>query len=46
MSLYSEEIDAASGALLVNFPQALTQAALVQGALALRDTGPGESNIP
>jgi GH15 family glucan-1,4-alpha-glucosidase len=36
LGLYAEEMDPASGAHLGNYPQALTHAALVQAALALR----------
>jgi GH15 family glucan-1,4-alpha-glucosidase len=43
LGLFSEEMDPSSGALLGNYPQALTHSALVQAALALRDNPPGPS---
>jgi GH15 family glucan-1,4-alpha-glucosidase len=39
LGLFSEEADPSTGALLGNHPQALTHAALVQAALAVRDAG-------
>ena len=41
LGLYAEEMDPATGHHLGNYPQALTHAALVQAALALRDARPG-----
>ena len=40
LGLYAEEMDPATDAHLGNYPQALTHAALVQAALALRDAHP------
>lgn len=42
LGLYAEEMDPRSHAHLGNYPQALTHAALVQAALALRAAEPGE----
>ena len=39
LGLYPEEMDPASHRYLGNYPQALSHAALVQAALALRDVG-------
>lgn len=48
LGLFSEEADPTGGRLLGNHPQALTQAALVQAALAIRDatTGAGAGPVP
>jgi GH15 family glucan-1,4-alpha-glucosidase len=40
LGLYAEEMDTTSHEHLGNYPQALTHAALVQAALALRDASP------
>jgi GH15 family glucan-1,4-alpha-glucosidase len=40
LGLFAEELDPATGAYLGNYPQALTHAALVQAAFALRDAEP------
>jgi GH15 family glucan-1,4-alpha-glucosidase len=40
LGLYAEQMDPTSRQHLGNYPQALTHAALVQAALALRDAGP------
>lgn len=42
LGLFSEEADPGTGALLGNYPQALTHTALVQAALALRDAAATE----
>ena len=41
LGLYGEEMEPSTGAHLGNYPQALTHAALVQAALALRDAREG-----
>lgn len=40
LGLFAEELDPATGTYLGNYPQALTHAALVQAAFALRDAMP------
>ena len=39
LGLFAEEVNPETGAFIGNFPQALSHAALVQAALALRDAG-------
>jgi GH15 family glucan-1,4-alpha-glucosidase len=45
LGLYAEEMDPVSHEHLGNFPQALTHAALVQAALALRDAATSTSRV-
>ena len=42
LGLFPEEVDPASRSMLGNYPQALTHAALVQAALAIRDASGGQ----
>jgi GH15 family glucan-1,4-alpha-glucosidase len=46
LGLLAEEVDPTTGEQLGNYPQALTHAALVQAALALRDAQPASSSNP
>jgi len=45
LGLFSEEMDPATHTHLGNYPQALTHAALVQAALALRDSLPSAGDV-
>lgn len=46
LGLFAEEADPATGRFLGNYPQALTHAAVVQAALAIRDAQDGLSSKP
>src|SRR5262249_17827121 len=46
LGLLSEEIDAATGALLGNYPQAYTHIGLINGAVTLQRAQQGEINTP
>ncbi len=46
LGLFSEEVEPATGAFLGNYPQALTHAAVVQAALAIRTAERAESVPP
>ncbi|HEX2063024.1 MAG TPA: glycoside hydrolase family 15 protein [Acidimicrobiales bacterium] len=46
LGLLAEEVDPSTASLIGNYPQALSHAALVQAALALRDAGARDSGQP
>ena len=46
LGLYGEEIDAASGDALGNFPQAFTHVGLVSAALSLQERMEGAEQLP